>query len=216
MTSAVSSPTDIRGVALPGARFGAVQSIAIAVAVGTAVGVATSFGQGVMPGALNALVNSAAAWLVAPFFVGALTGRSLRGATLAGLLTCVLQVAGYYVTSELRGFAAGGTTVVLFWAACGLLGGPLLGAGGWWWRHGQGFAHSVGAAVLPSVFLVEGVWLYGVTLGSPARTALWLTIAVTLGTALSHPNRNLRAYALLIPAGLLGEIALTALTNTPM
>lgn len=220
MASTVPRLIDGSGVhQLPDAgrpAFRAARSFVIAALTGGAVGVATSFGQGVMPGALNAFVNSVGAWLVAPFFVGAFTAGRLRGASVAGLVTCVWQVAGYYVTSELRGFAAGGSTVVLFWCVCGLLGGPLLGAGGWWWRQGQQRARSFGVSVLPSVFLVEGVWLYGVTLGYLDRAAIWVAIGVALAAVLSRGHRDLRAYAFLLPAGLLGEIALTTIGSSPL
>ena len=72
--------------------------VAVVVLAGLAVGCATSFGQAYLDGALNALVNSASAWLVAPFFVGALM-RTPRGALAAGLTTCALQLVGYYVTA---------------------------------------------------------------------------------------------------------------------
>lgn len=199
-----------------GRARGAAGPVVAAVGLGAAVGVATSFGQGVMPLVLNPLVNSAAAWLVAPFVVGAVAARASRGAIGLGLLTCVMQVAGYYVASELRGFAAGGSTIVLFWTACAVLGGPLLGWGGWAWRNGRAGEAAVGAALLSSVFLAEGAWTYGVTLGSPERAALWIAIGLALATALARRRRDLRAYLLVLPAGLLGEVILTTLASRPM
>ena len=77
-------------------------------AAGLGVGVATAIGQTYLDGALNALVNSVSAWLVAAFLVGSRM-RSDRGAMVAGLCVCALQLVGYYVTAELRGFPLGGT-----------------------------------------------------------------------------------------------------------
>jgi F0F1-type ATP synthase assembly protein I len=52
----------------------------VAVLAGVCAGVLTSFGQAHLDGALNALVNSASAWLVAPFFVFAVWRRPCRSA----------------------------------------------------------------------------------------------------------------------------------------
>jgi Family of unknown function (DUF6518) len=75
--------------------------IALLLTSGLAVGVLTSFGQGHLTAPLNAFVNSASAWLVAPFFVGSRM-RSRRGATGAGLAVCLLPIVGYYAATELR------------------------------------------------------------------------------------------------------------------
>jgi uncharacterized protein DUF6518 len=50
----------------------------LALGAGSLIGVATSFGPGHLDGVLAAFVNSAAAWLVAPFLVGARAGRLPR------------------------------------------------------------------------------------------------------------------------------------------
>jgi Family of unknown function (DUF6518) len=52
---------------------------ALVVAVGLAVGALTSVGQTYLGGALNAFVNSASAWLIAPFFLGAVMPPPRRG-----------------------------------------------------------------------------------------------------------------------------------------
>jgi hypothetical protein len=93
---------------MPGVRTG--YRIALVVAVGLDVGVATAIGQTHLDGVWNAFVNSASAWLVAAFLVGAAM-RTLPGAAAAGLATCLLQLVGYYVTQHPRGYPAGGSIV---------------------------------------------------------------------------------------------------------
>lgn len=176
--------------------------IAIAVLAGLAVGGATSLGQAYLGGAPNALVNSASAWLVAPFLVGALM-RTPRGALAAGLATCALQLVGYYVTAEARGYSAGGA-IVLFWAGCALLGGPLFGLAGHRWRLRP---QDIGATVLPAVFLAEGLWVYLIELGYLATAALWLAIGAALAATLARPAA--RWLAVTVPLALLGELLLS-------
>ena len=102
-------------------------------AAGLSVGVATAIGQTYLDGALNALVNSVSAWLVAAFLVGS-TMRTDRGAAVAGLCVCALQLVGYYVVAELRGFPLGGPALIVFWFGCAVVGGPVFGLAGRRWR----------------------------------------------------------------------------------
>lgn len=176
--------------------------VALVVGVGLAIGCLTSFGQAHLDGALNALVNSVGAWLVAPFFLGALM-RTARGAVAAGLVACALQVVGYYVTAELRGFAAGGS-IVVFWTACAVVGGPLLGLAGHHWRARP---DGLGATVLPAVFLAEGLWTYAHELGYYDTAALWLGIGALLAVVLGR--RAFRWFALTVPLGLAGAMLMS-------
>ncbi len=91
-----------------------------AVALGLGIGVLTSYGQGWLTGTSNAFVNSESAWLVAPFAVGALCRRPATAAWL-GLLTCVMQLVGYEVTSELR-YGAMSIAVNLGWGVAARVG----------------------------------------------------------------------------------------------
>ena len=174
---------------------------AVAVLAGLGVGCATSFGQAHLDGALNALVNSASAWLVAPFFVGALM-RGPRGGAVAGLATCALQLVGYYATAELRGFPAGGA-IVLFWLGCAVVGGPIFGLAGHHWRLRRA---SLAATVLPAAFLAEGLWIYVHELRFYATAALWFAIAAVLTLTLGR--HAVRWLALTLPVALAGEALL--------
>lgn len=190
------------------------RSVLLTLLAGLAVGVATSFGQGHLEQPLAALVNSASAWLVAPFFLGAAMA-TLRGAALAGFVGCLLQVVGYYATAELRGFSAGGA-IVVFWLACAVVGGPVFGAAGHLWRAGEGRARAIGATVLPAVFLAEGFWLYLVELGYHSTAALWFAIGLVLTVALARDRRALRWLPLTVAVGSVGEVLVVAITSRPM
>jgi uncharacterized protein DUF6518 len=157
-------------------------------------------------------VNSASAWLVAPFVVGALM-VTRRGAAFAGLTTCALQLVGYYITAHLRGFSAGGT-IVVFWTACAVVGGPLFGVAGQLWRNTEPSLRGLGMAVLAGVFVAEGLYSYLHELRYYATAALWVGIGVALAV-LSSRGRvvELRWLALTVPLGVSGEIALTAVLH---
>lgn len=182
-------------------------ALAIAAIVGLAVGCATSYGQAHLSGTLNPLVNSASAWLVAPFFVGALLRKPSSGA-LAGLLTCALQVVGYFVTSELRGFPTSSSSIA-FWTACAVVGGPLFGAGGHLWRRGRRRLAAPSSTLLPAVFLAEGIWIYGIQLGYFGATVLWLAIGSVLAVALPRRLGALRWLPATTAVGIAGEVLLT-------
>jgi len=181
--------------------------IALRLTSGLAVGVLTSLGQGHLGGPLNAFVNSASAWLVAPFFVGSRMA-SRRGAAAAGLAVCVLQIVGYYTATELRGFAAGGT-IVIFWAVCGVLGGPVFGEAGRLWQTRTDRRSGVGSAVLPAAFLSEGLWVYLHELHYYTTAALWIAIGAILALTMTRAARGQRWLMPAVSAGLLAEIFLT-------
>jgi hypothetical protein len=176
--------------------------LAVAVLSGLAVGCATSFGQRYLDGALNALVNSASAWLVAPFFCGALM-RTARGAAATGLTVCTLQLVGYYVTAEARGYPAGGA-IVLFWLGCALVAGPLFGLAG---QRRRVRRDDIGATLLPAAFLAEGLWVYALELRYWTTAALWLVIGAALACTLARAGA--RWLMLTLPAALAGEMVLS-------
>jgi hypothetical protein len=103
------------------------------VVVGLSVGGLTSVGQRYLDGVLNAFVNSASAWLVAPFAVGALM-RTGRGAAVAGLAVCLLKLVGYYATAQEPGYSTS-ASILVFWTACAGVGGPIFGAADHIWHR---------------------------------------------------------------------------------
>jgi hypothetical protein len=180
---------------------------ALILTTGLAVGAMTSIGQAHLSGTLNPLVNSASAWLVAPFFIGSRM-RSDRGAAAAGLAVCLLQLVGYSVTAELRGFSAGGS-ILVFWSACALVGGPIFGAAGRAWRARTDALRDLGAAVLPAAFLAEGLWVYVYELHYYSAAALWIAIGAVLALTLTRGLGERRWLALTVAGGLAGEALLT-------
>ena len=132
-------------------------SISLALGVGILTGVATSFGQGVMPGQWNTLVNSGAIWLVPVFFVGSRT-RSLAWAAIAGTSTLVATVAGYYGAAALTG-APISVRAVAFWIAVAFVAGPLYGVAGRWWHSDRRALRVLGVALLGGILVAEGLYI---------------------------------------------------------
>jgi hypothetical protein len=180
-------------------------AIALAVAAGVGVGVLTSVGQSHLHRPFDALCNSASAWLLAPFIVGALM-RTRAGAAAAGLPTCALQVIAYYATAHARGYATSNSLIV-FWTVCAIVGGPLFGFAGHLWRTGSRRFRGLGASALAAAFAAEGLWVYHHQLHYNATAELWLVIAAAILVILAPRPRELRWFALTLPLGLLGEIA---------
>jgi Family of unknown function (DUF6518) len=174
------------------------------VAVGLAVGAATSFGQRYLDSPFSATVNSASVWLVAPFVVGSWM-RSTGGAAAAGLTVCLLQLVGYQVTADLCGYSTS-TALFLFWAACGVVGGPVFGVAGHRSREGR----ALGASVVSAAFLAEGVWVYAHELHSYGQAALWIGIGAAIAAAIVV-RRPAEApwLAAAFPVALACEIAVT-------
>jgi hypothetical protein len=180
--------------------------VTVVVLTGLAVGAATSFGQGHLSSPWLALVNSASPWLVPSFAVGALERRPLPAAA-AGLVTCLLEVVGYYVTTSLRGFS-GGVSFEVFWTVCALVGGPLFGVAGCLWRSGSEWLRGLGAAVVPAAFLAEGLIGYGLNLHYTSSAALFVLLGLAFAVILGFPGRRLPGLARwIVPALAVGVAA---------
>ncbi|WP_210495721.1 DUF6518 family protein [Patulibacter sp. SYSU D01012] len=197
--------------ARPGLRT-APQRALLAVVAGLLVGSLTAFGQAVMPGMLNALVNSVAAWLVAPWLVGRTTATA-RGAAAAGLAVCALQVVGYYVTNELRGYSTGSAAIVAMWVGCAVVGGPVLAVAGRLGRVGAPAVRGLGGATLAAVFLAEGAWTYAGDLGYWDTAALWWAIGGGIALATLRGGRDWRWLPACVLVGLAGEALLGAVVG---
>src|SRR3569833_2315364 len=144
--SGTETPTPLSG------RRGAV------VVAGLVMGAVTSVLQKYLNSPWLSLVNAASPWLAPAFAVGVLQ-RRIGGAALAGLATCVIELAGYYLTSAARGFGACGSGILLFWTGCAVVGGPVFGLAGWLWRQDR--VPGLGASVLVVLFLVVVVVGFG-------------------------------------------------------
>jgi Family of unknown function (DUF6518) len=162
-----------------------------------------------------ALVNSASPWLAIAFATGAMW-RGYRAAAVAGLATCVAEVAAYFLIAAIKGYPAGSGFVV-FWTACGLAGGPLFGLAGRLWRGDAGNAaardlRGIGAAALPAAFLAEGLVGYGVRLHYTSSAILFAVVGAAAALALGLPAGRMRGLVRwLVPVlacGIVAELAL--------
>jgi hypothetical protein len=205
MTGALVTTPDKAG---PPARW-----FGLALVVGVLVGAATSWGQTVLGGSASAgLANAVSPWLVAPFLVGS-TGRTRSSALVLGMITCVSEVAGYYLTAAARGFAINLVTVGI-WVVGGLVGGLVFGLAGRSWRSGAGRERGLGAALLIAVWLSEAIVSYVIILGyfddavvfTATGVALWLWLGF-------HGRQHFSILVWLGPAlglAVMGELVLQA------
>jgi hypothetical protein len=184
---------------------------AAAVAVtGLAVGAATSVLQKYLGSPWDSLVNAASPWLAPMFALGPLWRRPWAAA-VAGLATGIGELAGYYATAAARGYPAGGS-ILVFWTACAVVGGPVLGLSGWLWWRGSRRLSALGAAVLPASFLAEAAVAYAWNLHYYSSAVLFAVIgAVVLALTGWRGRQHLRAAGWLLltfPAGAAAELLL--------
>ncbi len=183
------------------------QALTLAAVVGVVIGTLTLIGQGQLPGAWNHLANTGGPWLVAAFYVGAFMASDLRAA-LAGFISLLGCLLGYYVAAHFFVDASADSSIVIFWIGIALVGGPLFGAAGRWWRDTREWQRVVGAALLGAVIIAEGVYLLQVVQPED-RAAGWVEIAVgvIVPLLLGRSNRDrLLGLAALLPALLLGAV----------
>jgi hypothetical protein len=178
--------------------------------VGLGVGALTSVLQKYLGSPWSSLVNAASPWL-APMFGLALLWRRAVAAAVAGLAVGLLELAGYYTTAHLRGYPAG-HSILLFWAVCAVIGGPVFGSAGWLWWRGPLQLRGLGAAVMGSAFLAEAIVTYGFRLHYVSSAVLFTVIGAALVVVLGMRQQQLlRAIAWLcitLPAGLVAEVVL--------
>jgi len=191
-------------------RLRAAGLVAVLAVTGLAVGAVTSVLQRYLNQPWLSLVNSASPWLAPMFGLGALWRRPITAA-VAGLGTGLAELAGYYLTAAARGHPAGGG-ILVFWAACAVVGGPVFGAAGWlWWRH-SGRLGRLGASALPAAFLAEAAVVYAWSLRYYSSAVLLAVIGVALlAVAGLRGNGPARAAAWLLvtfPAGVAAELVL--------
>jgi hypothetical protein len=181
-------------------------------ALGATVGALTSVLQAHLHSPWASLVNAASPWLAPAFLLGLLVSRP-RPAAVVGAVVCLSELIGYYVTAELRGFAAG-HGILVFWGACAVIGGPLFGAAGWAARHGPARYAGVAAAALPAAFLAEAVVAYWLRLHYGSSAVLFGAIGIAAATIAAVRSRRPELVAIgLVPvflAGVIAELALGA------
>jgi hypothetical protein len=187
----------------------------IVIVVGLAVGAITSLLQGRVQFPWLSLVDAASPWLAPMFPLGTLWRRSSTAA-LAGLATGLCELVGYYATASARGYAPG-HAIVLFWALCAVVGGPVFGWAGWQWWNGHGWAGALGASALPAAFFAEAVVVYAVRLGYWSSAALFALIGVALVVVLGLAQRRhlqlVKWLLVTVPLGVVAELVLGLVYN---
>lgn len=185
----------------------------LALAIGVCVGVATSFLQTHLDSPWLALVNSVSPWLTTAFVAGALQS-TMRHAVVVGMLATLAQVAGYYVTAEIRGFSASLFYVGL-WSACAILGGPIFGAAGHSWRRSD--PAGLGAALLSATYISEGLVGYQIRLGYTSSAVLFVIIGLLIAVGIGRHRSQSRSVAVwflpALVAGAFGQLAIGAIAG---
>ncbi|MFN8073894.1 MAG: DUF6518 family protein [Kineosporiaceae bacterium] len=182
--------------------------VVLALALGALVGVGTSLLQAHWDYPWLALVNAASPWLTTAFVAGALQSR-LPVAAVVGLAATALEVVGYYVTAQARGFGVS-TAYVVVWSLCALLGGPVFGAAGHLWRRAA--PAGLGAALLVAAYASEAVVAYQLRLGYSSTAVLFGVIAAALAAGLGWHRRQYPALLRwLVPACIAGAAGHAAL-----
>ena len=184
--------------------------VGLVAVTGLAAGAATSILQKYLDSPWDSLVNAASPWLAVMFAAGC-WWRRWPAAAVAGLATGLLELAGYYGTAHARGYPAG-TSIVVFWAVCAVVGGPVFGvAGATWWR-GRGRLRDLATSVLPASFLAEAAVAYAWRLHYYSSAILFAVIGVAALAGLAlRGGRLLRAAGWLLvtlPAGAVAELLL--------
>lgn len=147
--------------------------------IGLALGVATALLQGDL-GVMDPLVNSAGSWCVVAAVLAMRTPRSALAAAV-GASTLWALLGGYLLATVLRGLSMQ-TTFVLFWAACGTVGGPIIGLGASWARHTLGWRAALGMAAVAGLLVGEGA--YGLTTVADTTGATYWALELAAGVAL--------------------------------
>jgi len=156
-----------------------VVDIIVAVVVGVAAGAVTSLLQGQL-GPLDPLANSVGSWSVLAALLASRTRRPGL-AVLVGVLVLWSLMGGYLLATELRGLSMS-RTFVLFWLACGVLGGPILGLAGSWLRHRTAWQAALAVVALAGLLLGEAV--YGLTVVAATTGTTYWVLQTAVGLAL--------------------------------
>lgn len=179
--------------------------IAAVLVAGLLAGAVTSILQKYLGSPWDSLVNAASPWLAVMFAAGAAWVRpAVAGA--AGLVTGLLELAGYYLTAAARGYPAG-HGILAFWAACAVLGGPLFGAAGWAWWRGPARVSGLGTAALPAAFLAEAVVAYAWRLHYWSSAILFAVAGAAVFALAARHRRQYAPAARWLPAVLAAGVA---------
>jgi len=143
---------------------------------GVAVGIATSYLQGILPGAANTLANSGAVWSVVAFAISIATLGASRAAVIAGEVALLGEVVGYYaIATPLRGYTASTSELVL-WTAAALVIGPVVGLAAVWWAGGDRWRQLAAAVAMCGIVVGEG--LHGIVRIERGGVQWWTEVVI--------------------------------------
>jgi hypothetical protein len=179
--------------------------VALAVAVGLLVGAVTSGAQTVLGDSpFVAVANSVSPWVVSSFLIGSLIRTRATAAGL-GVVSCVSEVAGYYLIAAARGFEVGVPHVEV-WLVLAVVGGAVFGLAGQSWKWASHRERGLGAALLVAVCALEALY-YALVLHYAGEAILFAVIAVVLWVLLGLRHRQHQQVLLwLLPAAGLGAV----------
>ena len=186
------------------------RGLAAALAIGLALGVISQLGQSLLPEGVGQLANSISPWLSVAFVVGAVQSTT-RNAMLAGFVTLLAALIGYYAIVFLRfGYTGGGSSLVL-WSIGSVAGGLVFGPAGWFWRNGTTRARTIAVALLGSAWVAEGAYL-ALMLSMTGAAVGYVLIGLGVPLVLRRSLRDrLLAWAAMLPAVCLGGLGFVAL-----
>ena len=137
------------------------------------------------------------------FLVGSTMG-TFRWAAMAGMLTLLFAVGGYYAAAAAAG-AGVSTSSLVIWGGTAIVGGPVFGGAGHAWRSATGRVRALAAALLGAVFLAEGLFTLAVV--PEMAPAGWVEVVAGLVLVIVLPRSGReRAIGLvaIIPLALVG------------
>lgn len=145
---------------------------------GVLLGILTLVGQMHLPDALLQLANSGAMWVIAAFVLGWYAPH-WPVAILAGVLTLLSALVGYYGAAPVLVGVQTTLNALILWVGTALLAGPVMGAAGYSAHAAAGYRQSIAKAALGAVFLGEA--LYYQSIHQPVLTvAVFLAIACVI------------------------------------
>jgi hypothetical protein len=127
------------------------------------------------------------------------------------LVACLAELLAYDLSASARDIPVSAGLAV-FWAVCGVIGGPLFGWGGRLWREAEGPSRGLGPALVGGAFLGEAAITYAAFLHYYSSAVLFAVIGVALMAILGlHGRQHARTGRWLLgvlPAAVLSEIIL--------
>lgn len=184
--------------------------IVMASIAGLLTGALTLAGQGVLPGEANRLANSGAIWVTVAFLVGTRTHTDTTAA-LAGLVTLLAALVGYFAAAAAAGAGVSVSTVAI-WTGTALVGGPVFGVAGRWWAMGTDRKAALSVAALGGVYVAEGLWT--LLMVPHMMLAGWVSVGVGIVLVLLLPRdgrTRVRALVLLPALTLVGVLGFAAI-----